>query len=371
MLRAAPKPGALPVANDAEPRIRRRGAPRRSSAVASVETSSIRIAVHVLQRLPPQRVERFAGVRRDVVPGHDDGDRGGGASPARLYGGDGCRDRVGDGVQRLASSACGNVKRTAVCATSGGTPIASSTCEGSSLPAAHADPLEETTPRRSSSSSTASPLVPGEGEARRPGQPVHRVAGQARGRHGVEHAGDEPSRSRVDAGGCTRRAPPRPARARSRSRPRRRRPRCRCGARAPGRRRAEAARGARGHGPRARRCPSGAPSLCPASEIASTPRAAALSGSHPAACTASTCTGHARSARDGCGDRGDILDRADLVVRVADASRARCRRAARRRDGRRIDAPELVHRHARHVEAVHPARGSRRTRGSTRARSAS
>jgi hypothetical protein len=57
-------------------------------------------------------------------------------------------------------SECGNVKRTAVCATAGVTPIATSTCEGSSLPAAHAEPLDETTPRRSSSRRTASPLVP-------------------------------------------------------------------------------------------------------------------------------------------------------------------------------------------------------------------
>ena len=54
-----------------------------------------------------------------------------------------------------------SVNRTAVRARSSATPIAVSTCDGSSLPAAHADPLEQITPSRSSSSSTASPLVPG------------------------------------------------------------------------------------------------------------------------------------------------------------------------------------------------------------------
>ena len=48
-------------------------------------------------------------------------------------------------------------------------PIASSTCDGSSLPAAQADPLEQTMPRCSSSSSTASPLVPGKAKAACPG----------------------------------------------------------------------------------------------------------------------------------------------------------------------------------------------------------
>ena len=53
------------------------------------------------------------------------------------------------------------LNRTAVWATSGSTPMASSTGEGASEPAAHADPLEQMTPWRSSSSSTDSPLVPG------------------------------------------------------------------------------------------------------------------------------------------------------------------------------------------------------------------
>src|SRR5699024_11320561 len=53
------------------------------------------------------------------------------------------------------------LSRTEVCAPSGATPQATSTCEGSSAPAAHADPEEVITPRCSSSSSTASPEVPG------------------------------------------------------------------------------------------------------------------------------------------------------------------------------------------------------------------
>ena len=40
-------------------------------------------------------------------------------------------------------------------------PSASSTGDGASEPAAQAEPLEQTTPWRSSSSSTDSPLVPG------------------------------------------------------------------------------------------------------------------------------------------------------------------------------------------------------------------
>ena len=53
----------------------------------------------------------------------------------------------------------GKVKRTLVCATSAAIPKAVSTCEGSSEPTAQAEPLEAVTPRRSSSSSTASPEV--------------------------------------------------------------------------------------------------------------------------------------------------------------------------------------------------------------------
>ena len=53
------------------------------------------------------------------------------------------------------------VNRSAVWATSAGMPIAVSTCEGSSLPAAQAEPLEQITPCRSRSSSTDSPLIPG------------------------------------------------------------------------------------------------------------------------------------------------------------------------------------------------------------------
>src|SRR5699024_10024065 len=53
------------------------------------------------------------------------------------------------------------LNRTEVNATSGAIPQASNTWDGSSEPAAQADPLEAMTPRRSSSSSTASPEIPG------------------------------------------------------------------------------------------------------------------------------------------------------------------------------------------------------------------
>src|SRR5690625_6436596 len=53
------------------------------------------------------------------------------------------------------------VKRTAVWATSAGMPRAVSTWEGSSLPAAQAEPEEATTPHCSRASSTDSPLMPG------------------------------------------------------------------------------------------------------------------------------------------------------------------------------------------------------------------
>ena len=53
------------------------------------------------------------------------------------------------------------VNRTAVWAVSAGIPIAVSTCEASSLPAAQAEPLEQTMPCRSRSSRTDSPLRPG------------------------------------------------------------------------------------------------------------------------------------------------------------------------------------------------------------------
>ena len=71
---------------------------------------------------------------------------------------------------RTAAAASGNcaavtveskLNRTAVWAISGSMPMASSTGEGASEPAAHAEPLEHNTPWRSSSSSTDSPLVPG------------------------------------------------------------------------------------------------------------------------------------------------------------------------------------------------------------------
>src|SRR6478752_5582755 len=58
-------------------------------------------------------------------------------------------------------TAASKLKRTAVWATSAGTPMAVSTADGASEPAAHAEPLEQTTPRRSSSKSTDSPPVPG------------------------------------------------------------------------------------------------------------------------------------------------------------------------------------------------------------------
>ena len=100
------QPGAMLVAHDAEPRVRGRG-------VVEDSGRGIRRGVvdqdrgPLLQALPPQRVECVHRVRGDVVAGHDDGDRGGGGSPARLYGGDGCRDRVGDGVQRLGRARAG------------------------------------------------------------------------------------------------------------------------------------------------------------------------------------------------------------------------------------------------------------------------
>src|SRR5699024_3388105 len=53
------------------------------------------------------------------------------------------------------------LNRTEVNATSASMPHASSTWDGSSEPAAQADPLEVITPRRSSSSRTASPEIPG------------------------------------------------------------------------------------------------------------------------------------------------------------------------------------------------------------------
>ena len=84
----------------------------------------------------------------------------------------------------------------------GSIPIATSTCEGSSLPAAHAEPLEETTPRRSSSSSTASPLVPAKVKLAVPGSRCIGMPGQRRARHAVEHAGDEVVAQPGDAGGC-------------------------------------------------------------------------------------------------------------------------------------------------------------------------
>src|SRR5699024_11142586 len=79
------------------------------------------------------------------------------------------------GSRSSAPTSPPKVNRTEVCATSGATPQAMSTCEGSSAPAAHADPEEVITPRCSSSSSTASPEVPGkQNEAwfgSRPGSP--------------------------------------------------------------------------------------------------------------------------------------------------------------------------------------------------------
>ena len=72
-------------------------------------------------------------------------------------------------VRTAAAASCSSaavtvaskLKRTAAWATSASTPIARSTGEGSSEPAAQAEPLEQMTPSRSSSSSTDSPLVPG------------------------------------------------------------------------------------------------------------------------------------------------------------------------------------------------------------------
>ena len=252
------------------------------------------------------------------------------------------------------TSACGNVKRTAVCATSGGTPIASEHVRG--LVAAGGA-------RRSARRDDAAALElqqdrfaarAREGEARRARQAVHRVAGQARARHGLEHAGDEPVAQRRDAGRCLGPLGFGELERGGEARPRRRRLRCRCGGRAPARRRAAAVRAASRPRTASTPVPFGAPSLCPASEIASAPRSAALSGSQPAACTASTWTGtRMPGARHGGGDRRDILDRADLVVRVADADE-RGVVSQRGRDIRRIDAARAVDRHARHFEAVHP-----------------
>src|SRR5690625_2100487 len=62
------------------------------------------------------------------------------------------------------------VKRTAVWETSAGMPRAVSTWEGSSLPAAQAEPEEATTPHCSRSSSTDSPLMPGKQKEACPGR---------------------------------------------------------------------------------------------------------------------------------------------------------------------------------------------------------
>ncbi len=98
----------------------------------------------------------------DVETGHDDRDGGGAhrpivpladlvlTQPGRTSR-DGCRDAAVTRHPAAGADQCGKVNRTAVWATSAGMPIARRTCEGSSLPAAHADPLDDTKPRRSSS----------------------------------------------------------------------------------------------------------------------------------------------------------------------------------------------------------------------------
>ena len=83
------------------------------------------------------------------------------------------------------------LNRTAVWATTGSMPIAMSTWDGSSRPAAHADPLEHTTPRCSSSSSTASPLMPGKQNDAIDGSRKLRVPGEHRSGHRLEHLSDE------------------------------------------------------------------------------------------------------------------------------------------------------------------------------------
>ena len=178
------EPDAVRVAHARGTAGRRRRPRRRSAPVASVEASSIEDrASSPGRRLRAQRVQRVLRVRSDVVTGHDDGDRGGGRLTRPIV----RRRRMPRPRRRrhpaARVSACGNVNRTAVCATSGAIPIASSTCEGSSLPAAHADPLEETTPRRSSSSRTASPLVPANVKLAVPGRRCTGSPVSARGRH--------------------------------------------------------------------------------------------------------------------------------------------------------------------------------------------
>src|SRR5690606_17000091 len=114
------------------------------------------------QGLATQRIEGLGRVLGDIEARDDDGHDGFGIG---CHGGDGtaadpvaiasghrapaqCASTAATEAATESATAssgsrrsCENVKRTAVCATSGATPIATSTCDGSSLPAAHADPL--------------------------------------------------------------------------------------------------------------------------------------------------------------------------------------------------------------------------------------
>ena len=210
---------------------------------------------------------------------------------------------------------------TAVWATSASMPSASSTGDGASDPAAHAEPLEQTTPWRSSSRSTDSPLVPGKQKDATDGSRSPDVL-SAPPRNTVQHGGDEPVpqagdpfRERVPgrrAPGSARwpgpRLPPRS--------------RCRTAGRVPVRRRAPAARCGSGPGRTAHRSPS-APRAC-ARKCSARPRPAPSrpAGSQPAACTASVWKGIPALP----GQRRQLcygLDRPHLVVGVHDADQRR------------------------------------------------
>ncbi|MCY1238153.1 hypothetical protein D9M72_508770 [compost metagenome] len=165
-------------------------------------------------------------------------------------------------------------------------PIASSTGEAASDPAAQADPLEHTTPCRSSSRSTDSPLVPGK-----------------------QNEATDGSRSSGWPVSC---APGTPART-SRMNSSRRAATCSCSGRTNDSAVARATAPATFSVPerRPRSCPPpwsrgstrvrlrtnrapfpfGAPSLCPEMLMASTPRIFVSSGSQPAAWTASVWNG--------------------------------------------------------------------------------
>ncbi len=210
-------------------------------------------------------------------------------------------------------------KRSEPRARSSSAPIATSTWEGRATPAEQAEPVDTSTPRASSSSSSESPSQPGKEKCALPGSrstgsPLRTASGTAAStrRTRSSRSGLEPRRL------CGARAPT--ATVGGGGEPGQRRRVERAGAHVALLAAAVQQRGA-GRRPRpssSAPAPSGPPYLCPVTVSASTPLAAKSTGSWPTACTASVCSGTPCRVRD-LGQLGDRLDRADLVVGPHDA----------------------------------------------------